>query len=302
MRSFGPLLLALSCLSPVAHAVTGADDDYDGVTTPDDCDDTDPSVAPGFPELCDGVDNDCDGLVDDADDDVILTAWYLDNDVDGFGDPFFPPEYACEAPDTFWVDNDDDCDDLEQLVNPLAPETCEPPGRDDDCDGYVDEADDDLQPPVWYGDADGDGFGDADDFVEACEAPPGHVANPLDCAPDRPEAYPYATELCGNGLDDDCDTQIDEGCESADTGSLVGTADTGPGGPTADTASPTGPTSPTPTDEPTQTAGGVPAALVEGGQPGKGCGCASAPGAPGSGGLALGMAFLGIRRRRRTSR
>src|SRR5581483_9592684 len=31
----------------------------------DDCDDGDPAVHPGAPELCNGVDDDCDGVVDD---------------------------------------------------------------------------------------------------------------------------------------------------------------------------------------------------------------------------------------------
>ena len=43
-----------------------ADTDKDGVTIKDgDCDDTDPAVKPGLPEVCgDGKDNDCDGVAD----------------------------------------------------------------------------------------------------------------------------------------------------------------------------------------------------------------------------------------------
>ncbi len=44
-----------------------ADDDLDGVTLCDgDCDDTNETVFPGAPEICDGLDNDCDEAVDEG--------------------------------------------------------------------------------------------------------------------------------------------------------------------------------------------------------------------------------------------
>jgi len=44
----------------------GVDQDGDGAPAPDDCDDWNPTVHPGAPDVCDGADNDCDGLVDEA--------------------------------------------------------------------------------------------------------------------------------------------------------------------------------------------------------------------------------------------
>jgi glucose/arabinose dehydrogenase/PKD repeat protein len=50
-----------------AHCTGLADQDGDGFTVDDgDCDDLDPEIFPGAPELCDGEDNDCAGGTDDA--------------------------------------------------------------------------------------------------------------------------------------------------------------------------------------------------------------------------------------------
>ncbi|MBU1348808.1 hypothetical protein KJ781_01935 [Patescibacteria group bacterium] len=38
------------------------------------------------------------------------------------------------------------------------------------------------------------------------------VLNDADCQPDNPNVFPGAGDECGNGMDDDCDDEIDEGC------------------------------------------------------------------------------------------
>ena len=95
-----------------------------------DCDDGKDEVNPDGVEICDGVDNNCDG---EADESTALDAasWYLDFDVDGYGD-FETMVKACDQP-LAYVNNGDDCDDLDSLIVPGAVEVCD--FADNDCDG-----------------------------------------------------------------------------------------------------------------------------------------------------------------------
>ena len=169
MRTLPVVLLALACRTPAKSADTAdlsgtTDADGDGYTADEDCDDADAAVNPGAEEVCNGVDDDC----DDETDEGVLLAFHADADGDGFGDPAAASE-ACEAPEGT-VRDDTDCDDTDPDVFPDAPERCD--GVDQDCDGEIDE---DVQ-DVWFADADGDGFGDADSLLDACDPPDGYVA------------------------------------------------------------------------------------------------------------------------------
>lgn len=65
---------------------------------------------------------------------------------------------------------------------------------------------------TWYEDADGDGFGNGSSSILDCVAPIGFVNIGGDCNDTNNQVYPGHTEVCGNAVDDDCDTSIDEGC------------------------------------------------------------------------------------------
>ncbi|HEU5179824.1 MAG TPA: MopE-related protein [Candidatus Polarisedimenticolia bacterium] len=175
------------------------DPDGDGFSVCEgDCDDTRPTVHPGAPELCDGLDNDCDGPIDES--------------ADADGDGFFS---ACGG----------DCNDSNPAVHPGVAELCN--GVDDDCDGSTDEG---------LPDGDGDGFSNCFDCLDTngavypgasqicdglnnnCNAPgwPGLAGtNERDddqdsfseCAGDCNDAsaivYPGAPQAC-DGINNDC--------------------------------------------------------------------------------------------------
>ena len=187
------------------------DDDGDGLSEADgDCDDDDPAVSPDATEVANGADDDCDGEVDED-----TEAWDAD------GDGVSPA--------------DGDCDDTDPMVFPGAPFFCD--GIEDtDCDGLADEDEvdrdgdgydlcgtatgvpdcDDGDPTVhpgapwicdgvWDNDCDfefDDNERDVDgDWVTECAG---------DCDDRNPAVNPYAGEH-RNGIDDDCDGEVDEG-------------------------------------------------------------------------------------------
>lgn len=63
----------------------------------------------------------------------------------------------------------------------------------------------DLALATWYEDADGDGYGNAAIPQDAASQPPGHVADGSDCDDTDPEVHPGADDVCGDGIDQDCD-------------------------------------------------------------------------------------------------
>ncbi len=85
-------------------------------------------------------------------------------------------------------------------------------GVDNDCDGTTDESDA-TDARSWYRDSDSDGYGDPVDYVMSCSVIEGYVENGADCNDSDSNIYPGAKEVC-DGLDNDCDGEVDEDCQT----------------------------------------------------------------------------------------
>jgi hypothetical protein len=176
-----------------------------------DCDDTDPDVHPGAPEIpYDGIDQDCDGFdLGDVDGDGHLKFPFGGdcNDMDATVNPDMVEvangkDDDCDGlvdEDTEWSDDDHDgyteaggdCDDAQPTVNPGARERCD--ALDNDCNGWIDERTD------CYDD-------DRDGFTE----------DEGDCNDRDPLVHPDAIEVMGDGIDNDCNGVTDNGTTDHD--------------------------------------------------------------------------------------
>ncbi|MFM2248608.1 MAG: hypothetical protein RL071_4683 [Pseudomonadota bacterium] len=169
--------IAGDSLDQNCDGVDGTDVDGDGEASAAsggaDCDDRDPARAPGRPDSAsDGLDDDCDGVDgEDADGDgsASIESGGLDcDDADptaSDADQDRDGASACAG----------DCDDRDPRVGPI----------DSDGDGALDAC---GAPP----DGDGDGY-------------PGAATAGSDCDDGNPATNPAATDIVGDGLDQNCD-------------------------------------------------------------------------------------------------
>jgi hypothetical protein len=151
-----------------------------------DCLENDATVYPGAPEVTnDGIDQDC-----TAGD---LVGCFVDVDLDGIGgdDLVLDADGVCEAG---FSNRGDDCVDTDPYVSPVAPEIVGD-GYDQDCDGF----------DLCYQDSDHDGHGSTVTVIAlSCNTAITSLLSD-DCDDTTDTVAPGATELCGDGVDQDCD-------------------------------------------------------------------------------------------------
>ncbi|NUN13574.1 MAG: putative metal-binding motif-containing protein [Myxococcales bacterium] len=175
------------------------------VQTGGDCDDTNPLIAPGETEICGGVDEDCDGAFDEAGADG-CTLWFEDTDNDGAGDPG-SFSCLCEPVGDFVAVSGKDCAPENAAIFPGQTESCN--SLDDNCNSQIDEAGAAGCVQYWK-DEDKDGVGLTGDTQCLCAALAPYTAIlDGDCDDQDADVGPGGEESC-NGLDDDCDGEVDE--------------------------------------------------------------------------------------------
>ncbi|MGB9719311.1 MAG: putative metal-binding motif-containing protein [Candidatus Anstonellales archaeon] len=170
-----------------------------------DCNDADATISPLATEVCDGKDNNCDNKTDDGENLRGCTKFYIDEDGDRFGIGI--GKCLCVAFDVYRGNETGDCDDTDENINPAKNEKCD--GKDNDCDGVVDE-ENATGCEYFYKDQDDDGYG-INKKKCLCKATGEYRArNDDDCADLNNSINPGQREVC-NGIDDDCDELVDEG-------------------------------------------------------------------------------------------
>ncbi len=170
-----------------------------------DCNDsaaTGASIHPNVPEICGNlIDDNCNGAIDES----IPGMVHVDRDNDGRGDPMTSMTVDLCAIPLGWVANTDDCDDSRNETYAGARELCD--GRDNDCSlagamaGGIDIAED--------RDRDMHSSLSAMCLGRGEPGAPGFVFPRDDCDDMLATVYTGATEVCGNGVDENCDRIVD---------------------------------------------------------------------------------------------
>ena len=133
-------------------------------------------------------------------------VWYLDLDEDGYGDNNVSVQ-SCSRPSENYVQEAGDCDDDNSNIGPHIIEDCGT-NFDEDCDGTLNGngENDPENCTVWYMDADGDGEGADNGSICDCISDTTYPSStPGDCDDTDPAVNSNAEEICGDGVDNNCD-------------------------------------------------------------------------------------------------
>ena len=134
-------------------------------------------------------------------------TYYEDADGDGYGVENTAIDGETCRPLAGYATRSGDCDDRSSGVSPMATEICD--GRDNDCDGAIDDDDEVEAQPIWYTDADGDGYGTDEAVAQACEGPPEAAMLDGDCDDADEDVHPGRSEELEDGVDNNCDGLTD---------------------------------------------------------------------------------------------
>jgi Zn-dependent metalloprotease/subtilisin-like proprotein convertase family protein len=193
-----------------------------------DCNDNNSSINPTATEICgNSIDDNCNGQTDEL---CVSYTYYADVDGDGSGNysssistysNVAPSGYvtvfgdcndndsSVQSPVTYFVDYDND-----GIGSSFTASFCSStaPAGFSTIAGDCDDDDASIQSSVtYYVDADGDGFGSSTTSVWcSAVAPSGFSSQTGDCNDNNSLVNPNATEICGNGIDDNCNGLVDE--------------------------------------------------------------------------------------------
>ena len=166
------------------------------VTNNFDCNNNNANIRPNAIEICNSIDDNCNNLVDDG---LTFINYYIDTDGDGFGAG--TATNSCTNLGSGYSTNNTDCNNTNAAIRPSASEVCN--AIDDNCNSSIDEG---LQFSNYYLDVDHDGYYLS--IVSACVSPGvsyGLIGIALgDCNDNNFNINAGATEICGNGIDENC--------------------------------------------------------------------------------------------------